>query len=142
MPYDRFNRKNPAGEHPYIPPELNEISGKIVNAAYMVHSTLGPGLFEKVYELCLVHELELAGLRVERQVPVAILYGDLDIPAGYYIDLLVEGKVIVELKAVEQILPVHKAQLLTYLKLYNGRLGLLINFNVPRIRDGIERFVN
>jgi len=141
MPYDRFNRKHLVGGHQFVPPVLNEISGKIVNAAFMVHSTLGPGLFEKVYELCLVHELELAGLRVERQVPVPILYGDLEIPAGYYIDLLVEGKVIIELKAVEQILPVHKAQLLTYLKLYNRRLGLLINFNVPRIRDGIDRLV-
>lgn len=112
-----------------------------MNAAYRVHSTLEPGLFEKVYELCLIHELELAGLRVERQLPVPIMYGDLEIPAGYYIDLLVEGKIIVELQAVEQILPVHKAELLTYLKLYNRRLGLLINFNVPRIRDGIERLV-
>jgi len=99
-------------------------------------------MFERVYEICLAYELDLIGLKVERQVPVSIFYGDLDIPAGFYIDMLIEDKVIIELKAVEKVLSVHKAQLLTYLKLYNRRLGLLINFNVPLIRDGIERFIN
>jgi len=142
MNANNINSKRHETEHVYIPPALNEISGKIVHAAFKVHSTLGPGMFESVYEICLEYELVLMGLKVERQVPVPIIYGDIDIPVGYYIDLLVEGKVIVELKAVEKVLPVHKAQLLTYLKLYNRRLGLLINFNVPVIRDGIQRFVN
>lgn len=142
MRYESGNRIGVEGKYAYLPPELNEITGKIVKAAFRVHKSLGPGMFERVYELCLAYELDLIGLKVERQVPVSIFYGDLDIPAGFFIDMLVEDKVIIELKAVEKILSVHKAQLLTYLKLYNRRLGLLINFNVPLIRDGIERFIN
>jgi GxxExxY protein len=142
MNNDCINSKGQQGKHACIPPALNDISGKIVQAAFKVHSTLGPGMFESVYEICLAYELNLMGLKVERQVPVPIIYGDIDIPAGFYLDMLVEGKVIVELKAVEKILSVHRAQIITYLKLYNCRLGLLINFNVPVIRAGIQRFAN
>jgi GxxExxY protein len=113
----------------------------IVDCAFKVHSRLGPGLLESVYEACLVHELVKKGLKVDRQVALPILYDGLVLESGLRIDLIVEDSVIVELKAVEEVLPVHRAQVLTYLKLARKRLALLINFNVPLIKDGIERIV-
>lgn len=122
--------------------ELNKISGLIVDAAFKVHSTLGPGLLESSYEACLKHEFTKRRIKVQSQVSFPINYDGLKIAAGYRIDLLVEDVIIVELKSVEKILPIHEAQLLTYLKLCNLKIGLLINFNVLRIKDGIKRLVN
>jgi GxxExxY protein len=121
--------------------ELDVIGKRIVHAAYLVHSALGPGLLEKVYELCLLHELKKGGLRGENQVCVPIRYDSLDIEEGLRIDILVESRIVIELKAVEQLLPVHQAQVLTYLKLTRLRLGYLINFNVPLIKNGIHRYI-
>lgn len=111
----------------------------MVDAAYRVHTTLGPGLLEAVYEVCLAHELTKRGLKVLRQVSLPVVYDGQQLDAGFRIDLLVEHCVIVELKAIESLLPVHKAQVLAYLKLSGHRLGLLINFNVPLIKNGIVR---
>lgn len=122
--------------------ELDSITGAIVDAAMRVHTALGPGMLESVYEKCLKHELVKRGLRVESQVWVPVIYDGVRIEGGYKIDLLVEDAVVVELKVVEQILDVHKAQLLSYLKLSDKRVGLLINFNVVHMRDGIRRLVN
>jgi GxxExxY protein len=120
----------------------NEIGSLIIAAAMKAHSILGPGLLESAYEICLGYELEQQGLRVRRQVAIPIRYGDLDIDNGYRVDLLVGQKVVVELKVVEAILPVHKAQLLSYLKLGSFKLGYLLNFHVAHMRDGIVRMVN
>jgi GxxExxY protein len=122
--------------------ELNEISGKIIEFAINVHKELGPGMLERAYEVCLIHELARVGLSVESQVELPIHYQGLRLDAGYRIDLLVENAVIVELKALERILPVHEAQLLSYLRMSDLRLGLLINFNVRLLRDGVRRVVN
>ena len=122
--------------------DLDQITGQIVDAAMKVHSCLGPGLLESVYEKCLKHELMKRGLRVESQVWLPVIYDSVVIEGAYKIDLLVEGEVVVELKVVDQLLPLHKAQLLSYLKLSNKRVGLLINFNVVHLRDGIRRVVN
>ncbi len=122
-----------------IPDDVNAVARIVVDAAFRVHSTLGPGLLERVYEVCLAHELRKRGLAVETQVELPVVYDGVRLDAGMRIDMLVTGKVLVELKAVETVLPVHKAQVLTYLKLTGYRLGLLINFNVPIIRDGIDR---
>ncbi len=119
--------------------EWDAVAKVVVDAAFRVHSELGPGLLESVYEVCLAHELGKRGLQVERQVLLPVVYDGVKIEAGLRIDLLVDGKLIVELKAVENLLPVHKAQVLTYLKLSRRRLALLINFNVPLIKDGIKR---
>jgi GxxExxY protein len=121
---------------------MNSISGKIVDAAFHIHKALGPGLLESVYEVVLAHELQRRGLCVERQHPVPIEYDDIRLQMGFRADLLVEDKVIVEIKSVETIAPVHKMQVLTYLRLADKRLGLLINFNVALIKDGIYRIVN
>jgi GxxExxY protein len=121
--------------------EVNQAAKQVVDAAFRVHSTLGPGLLESVYEACLVHELRKRRLTVASQVELPVVYDNIRLNAGFRIDLLVEQRVVVELKAVETIAPVHKAQLLTYLKLSGYRLGLLINFNVPLIKDGIQRLV-
>lgn len=121
--------------------EVNEISGRIVDAAMKVHTVLGPGLLESAYHACLTHELRKCGLKVQPQVEMPVRYDGVDIDLGYRIDLLVEDAVIVELKAVEKIAPVHEAQLLSYLKLSGKRLGLLINFHVPHLRNGIKRMV-
>ena len=120
----------------------NEISYLIRQAAYTVHVAFGPGLLESAYEAALVHELRLAGLRVQSQVALPMVYKDVALEVGYRLDLLVEGKVIVELKVLDAVLEVHHMQLLTYLRLSGYRLGLLINFNVPRIKEGIYRKVN
>ena len=122
-----------------VPIEASRAATKIVDAAYRVHTSLGPGLMESVYEACMEHELTKRELKVKRQVSQAVVYDGINIDAGLRIDLLVNDCVIVELKAVENLLPVHKAQLITYLKLTGLRLGLLINFNVPVIKDGIKR---
>jgi GxxExxY protein len=119
----------------------NEISKIIINAAIEIHKTLGPGLLESVYETTLEYKLKKFGLNVEKQVTLPVVYEEIKMESGYRIDLLVEKKVIIELKSVETILPVHKAQTLTYLKLSKLKLALLINFNVPLLKEGIKRFV-
>jgi GxxExxY protein len=124
-----------------IPKETDAIASEIVDAAFAVHAELGPGLLESVYEICLVHELNKRGLKVERQVSLPVVYDNLRLDAGLRLDLVVEDRVVVELKAVESLLPVHKAQVLTYLKLSGHRLGLLINFNSALIKHGIQRIV-
>lgn len=122
--------------------ELNDLTEKIIGSAIKVHRVLGPGLLESAYEVCLMHELTKAGLNAERQVKVPIMYEGLQIDADYFIDLLAEDTVVLELKSVEHLLPVHEAQLLTYLKLANKKLGLLINFNVTLLKNGIKRRIN
>jgi GxxExxY protein len=120
----------------------NEIAREIVDAAYKVHTTLGPGLLESVYEAVLAYELETRGLEAARQCAIPIAYGRIKFEEGFRADLIVADKVIVELKSVENIIPVHKKQLLTYLRLADKRLGLLINFGANLIKDGITRIVN
>jgi GxxExxY protein len=120
----------------------NEIAKQIVDAAYKVHTTLGPGLLESVYEVVLAYELKKRGLRVVCQQPIPVVYEAVRLDQGFRADLVVEGKVIIELKSVETIAPVHKKQLLTYLRLADQRLGLLINFGAALIKDGIFRVVN
>jgi GxxExxY protein len=120
----------------------NEIASIIVNAAYQVHVELGPGLLESVYEQCLAMELKNAGLKVTQQEIVPVYYKTLEINLGFRLDLCVEDKVIVEIKAVSKMEDIFMAQLLTYLKLTENKLGLLINFNVPYIKNGIKRVVN
>jgi GxxExxY protein len=122
--------------------ETNDITGAVVDAAMRVHTALGPGMLESVYEKCLKHELTKRGLKVVSQVWLPVIYDGEQIEGGYKIDLLVEDCVVVELKVVEQLLEVHKAQLLSYLKLSGKSVGLLINFNVVHLRDGIRRLVN
>jgi GxxExxY protein len=121
---------------------LNEVSGTIVDSALKVHSALGPGLLESAYEACLKYELSKRRLKVQSQLELPVAYDGVKIDAGYRIDLLIENSVIVELKAVETLLPVHQAQLLSYLKLSKLKLGLLINFNVVHLKNGIKRVVN
>lgn len=123
-------------------PDLNIISGQIVDAAIHVHSRLGPGLLESVYETVLAYELQKRGLTVERQVPVPIAYESLRFEEGFRADLIVEKSILIELKSVEALAPVHSKQVLTYLRLLDCRLGLLINFNVPLLKDGIKRIAN
>jgi GxxExxY protein len=119
--------------------DVSELTGKIIGCAMKVHSVLGPGLLENAYRLCLVHELEISGLQTETELPLPIVYGDVRLDAGYRLDILVEHTVVLELKAVEEIAPIHKAQLISYLKLSGYPVGLLINFNVVHLRDGIRR---
>lgn len=120
----------------------NEVATQIVDAAYTIHTQFGPGLLESAYQAMLVYELRKRGLRVEPEQAVPLVYGDVTLDVGYKADLIVENLVIVELKAVEQTVPVHKRQLLTYLKLADKRLGLLINFGAALIKDGIHRVAN
>jgi GxxExxY protein len=119
----------------------HEVSHGIINAALKVHSALGPGLLESAYQACLAHELRKAGFKVQTEVLLPVVYDGIELDLGYRIDLLVNDLVIVELKAVEKITPVHQAQLLSYLKLSKKSLGLIINFNVLRLKDGIKRMV-
>ena len=121
--------------------ELDQITRRIIGAAIEVHREVGPGLLESAYEECLCHELHLRGLSFERQVPLPISYKGLNLECGYKIDLIVEQTVVVELKAIEKILPIHEAQLLTYLKISGKRVGLLINFNSSLLTQGIIRRV-
>lgn len=120
---------------------LNDLSYKIIGCAYEVHKALGPGLLESTYEACLCYELDQIGIGVERQKPLSINYKDIKLDNGYRIDILVENQIVVELKSVEELLPIHTAQLLTYLKLSERPLGLLINFNVINLQKGIRRYV-
>jgi len=120
----------------------NEIATQIVDAAFKIHTTLGPGLLESVYEAVMTEELSRRGLQVIRQQAIPVVYESVRLDIGFRADLIVESKVIVEIKSIEQIAPVHKKQVLTYLRLANIRLGLLINFNVNLIREGISRVVN
>ena len=120
---------------------FNEISGAVVDSAMKVHTALGPGLLESVYEACLVHELRKRGIRTASQLPLPVNYDGERIDLGFRIDILVENTVVVEIKAVEAINPVHMAQVITYLKLSGRYVGLLINFNVVHLRDGIRRMV-
>ena len=122
--------------------QIDRIAKEVVDAAFKVHSSLGPGLLESAYETCLAHELTKRGYRVERQKAQPVIYDGLEIKVGYRLDLLVEDLIIIELKAVEQLAPIHQAQLLTYLKLSSKQLGFLMNFNVPLIKDGIRRIAN
>jgi GxxExxY protein len=121
--------------------ELNVITGKVIDSAMKVHSILGPGLLEGVYEACLRHELFRRGLKVQSQVLLPVEYDGIMVDTGYRLDLLVEDMVIIELKAVERLAPIHEAQLLTYLKLSRKKVGLLLNFNVVQMKDGIKRMV-
>jgi GxxExxY protein len=114
----------------------------VVDAAIVVHSALGPGLLESAYEACLAHELRARGLRVVTQLPLPVTYRGAQIELGYRLDVLVDDAVLVEVKAAAKLLPIHEAQLLSYLRLGGYRLGLLINFHVPRLKDGIRRLVN
>ena len=120
----------------------NELGDGILGCAMKVHSALGPGLLESTYEVCLLHELKKLGLRSERQVVLPVNYDGLILDAGYRLDLLVMDLVVIELKVVEKLLPIHTAQVLSYLKLGNRKLGYLLNFNVVHMRDGIKRVVN
>lgn len=120
----------------------NEISRQIVDAAMAVHTALGPGLLESAYQASLAYELRCRGLAVDTEVPLPVNYRDIRLEIGYRIDLLVENEVIVEVKSVDAVIPIHQAQLLSYLRLSQKKLGLLINFNVPHLRDGIKRLVN
>ena len=120
----------------------NAIATEIVDAAFRIHTTLGPGLLETVYDTVLAYELNCRDLRTVRQQPIPVVYENVRIDMGFRADLVVEDKVIVEIKSVELLAPVHKKQLLTYLRLADKRLGLLINFNVALIKDGITRIVN
>jgi GxxExxY protein len=124
-----------------IPEETERIAAIVLDAAFQVHKTLGPGLLESVYEVCLCRELSKRNIAFQCQTSLPVIYDGMRLEAGLRIDLLVADAVIVELKAVEKTIPLHKAQLLTYLKLTNKRLGLLINFNVPLLKDGIQRIV-
>jgi GxxExxY protein len=121
---------------------FNELTERVIGACIEIHRTLGPGLLESAYEECLCHELSVAGIPFERQKPLPVHYKNVKLDCGYRLDLVVEQKVIVELKAVENLLPIHEAQLLTYLKLSKLTLGLLINFNVAMLKHGIKRIVN
>jgi GxxExxY protein len=122
--------------------EIEKIGKQIIQAAFEVHSELGPGLLESVYEVCLVEELENRGLFVERQVKLPVIYKGKQIQKDFFIDLLVEKTIVIELKAVECLLPVHEVQVLTYMKLADFKLGYLINFNVSLIKEGIKRKIN
>ena len=120
----------------------NEIGTAILGAAIKIHSALGPGLLESAYEACLAHELALAGFNFERQKVLSILYDGIAIERGYRLDLLVEGRIVIEVKAVDQLSNLHRAQVLSYLRLGGFRLGYLLNFNVPLMKDGIARLAN
>jgi GxxExxY protein len=120
----------------------NEISSKIIGAAIEVHKQIGPGLLESSYEKCLAFELLQNGLKIQTQVPVPIMYKGIKLDVSYKLDILVEEKVIIEVKTVSELMPIHKAQLLTYLKLTRIKLGLLINFNSIKLIDGVKRVAN
>lgn len=121
--------------------ELNEITHEILDSAYKIHSKLGPGLLESAYQACLVYELRKKGLKVEVEKPLPLIYEEVKLECGYRIDILVEDQVVVELKTVEAFTDVHTAQVLTYLKLSERKVGLLINFYVKSLKDGIKRLI-
>jgi GxxExxY protein len=130
---------SPARSHPL---RVNEITGAIVNSAMKVHSLLGPGLLESAYQACLVHELRTRGFEVATEIRMPVVYEDHKLEVGYRIDLIVEHRVVVEVKSVEALHPIHQAQLLSYMRLSGIPVGLLINFNVLHLRDGIKRMVD
>lgn len=121
---------------------LNKLSAKILDAAITVHKEMGPGLLESVYELCLLKEFELRGIKAVNQFPIPLKYKGYELSKDFKIDILVEDEIIIELKSVELLLPVFEAQIISYLKLADKRLGFLIKFNVPLLKQGIKRFVN
>jgi len=121
--------------------EINQITQEILDSAYKVHTALGPGLLESAYRVCLAYELRKKGLKVEEEKPVPIIYEEVKLECGYRIDLLVEDAVVVELKTVDLFMDVHFAQILTYLRFGEKKVGLLINFNVKSLKNGIKRFV-
>ena len=120
---------------------LSDLTHRIIGAAIEVHRQLGPGLLESAYEECLCRELQLRHIKFERQKPIPIVYKDVQLQCGYRIDILVEGNIVLELKSIEQLAPIHEAVVLTYLKLSGYTLGLLINFHVPILKDGIRRYI-
>lgn len=124
-----------------VPEHVEDLASAVLNAAFRVHKQLGPGLLESVYEKCLCHELRKIGISFTCQALLPIVYDDLEIDAGLRLDLFVDNSLVVELKSVERLLPIHEAQLFTYLKLTNTRLGLLLNFNVALLKEGIKRVV-
>jgi GxxExxY protein len=119
----------------------NDITHEIIGAAIEVHKRLGPGLLESAYEECLAHELRLRNLRIDQQVGVPVVYKETKLECGYRMDLLVEGRIVVELKSMESLAPIHEAIILTYLRLSGHKIGLLINFNVAILKDGVRRFI-
>lgn len=121
---------------------MNQLSEQVIGAAIKVHRELGPGLLESAYEACLAYELRDCGLLVETQRPLAVVYRGVKLDCGYRLDIVVEGKLIVELKAVDRIMPIHEAQLLSYMRLSGIPLGLLVNFHVNLLKDGIKRLVH
>ena len=121
---------------------LDSITRRIIGAAIEVHRRLGPGLLESAYEICLAYELRQMGFRIEEQKPLPVLYRDVKLDCGYRLDLVVEDSIVVEIKAVEQLAPIHVAQLLSYLRLSGKRVGLLINFHVRMLKNGLKRIVN
>ena len=122
--------------------DIEDIASKIVAAAMKVHTALGPGLLESAYQRCIQYELQKSELEVECEVALPVVYEKVKIDAGYPIDMIIDGSVIIENKTVENLLPIHEAQLLTYLKMRNCKMGFLLNWNVPRMKDGIKRMVN
>lgn len=124
-----------------LPDDINRISKEIVDAAYKIHKTLGPGLLESAYEACMAHEMSLRNMKFKTQLTLPVVYEEVKLDAGFRLDMLVEDKVIIEMKAVERLIPLHEAQLMTYLKLSGIRLGLLINFNERLIKQGIKRII-
>ncbi len=135
------NHKDTKTQRENINPELNELARQVVDAAFAVHQTLGAGLLESVYETCLCYELKKRKVSFQKQVSLPVVYDGITLEAGLRLDIWVDKQLVIELKAVEHITNVHQAQLLTYLKLTNNRLGLLINFNTARIKDGIKRVI-
>jgi GxxExxY protein len=139
-----FTTKNTKGHevgHDPIPPRAEAAARQCIHAALQVHSALGPGLLESAYEHCLAHELALRGVEVQRQLGLPVVYEGERLDAGYRLDLVVDGSVIVEVKSLDALAPIHDAQVLTYLKLSGLRIGLLINFNVVLLKQGIKRLV-
>lgn len=128
-------------EHAPIPEEVERVASAVVEAAFRVHRSLGPGLLESVYEVCLCHELSKLGVPFKRQLTLPVVYDGVRLDAGLRIDILVNDCVVVEIKAVEELAKVHKAQVITYLRLTKKRLGLLINFNTNKLKDGLTRIV-
>ncbi len=135
------NKNYQSQSHLPIPAETERIGKQVLGAAFKVHTALGPGLLESAYEACLIYELHKMGIKAQAQVVLPVIYAEQKIELGYRIDLLVENCVIVELKAVEQMLPLFEAQLLTYMKLSGVRLGYLLNFNTAKLKHGIKRMV-
>ena len=121
---------------------LNKITETIIGVAINIHRALGPGLLESAYEVCMVYDLIQVGMKVEQQKPLPVVYRGVKLECGYRLDLMIENEVVVEIKSIDKLLPIHKAQLMSYLKLADCKVGLLINFNVELLKDGIQRVVN